>query len=78
MVEAKSCREQRFQANGTGFCICKGKTLGVDILRIMGRNDNINCSIPDCFNHRQTIFLAAQRRRKTKECPELANIVFVE
>ena len=55
--------EERFKADCAVGSVRKGLAFPFNVLRIVRRNDNIQCSVGKGFDKRQTVIFTAQRWR---------------
>ena len=71
-------RQHRFQPDGAVGGIGEGQALGVDVLRIVRGDDDVDRAVGQRLDHRHAVVLGAQRRRQLEEGAVFADVVLVQ
>ena len=78
VVQPQRRAEQRLQPDRAGGRVGEGQALGVDVLRVVRGDDDVDGAVAQRLDHRQPVVFGAQRRRQPEEGAVFADIVLVE
>ena len=78
MDEPQRRREQRLEPDRAVRGLGEGQALGLDVLRIVVGDDDVDGAVRQRLDHRLPVVLVAQRRRELEEGAVVADVVLVE
>ncbi len=78
MMQAKCGRQHGLEPDCPIGSLAEGQALGVDVLRIMRGDDDVDLAPSPAHRPSPCVVFRAQRRIELEEGPVLADVVFVE
>jgi hypothetical protein len=78
MDEAQGGAEQGLDPEGTVRGFREGQPLGLDILRVVIRDDHVDHALVEGLHHRLAVGLVAQGRREPAEGAVMADVILVQ